>query len=341
MNDAWRKDEHVMQTLINFMPGMVGYWNSAMVCTFANRAYLNWFDKTLPEMEGVLIQDFLGAALFHKDESFIRAALAGEIQEFERSHTLPNGKIRETRVHYIPHLEGAEVLGFFALILDTTEGVRLEQALVAAAEEHQLSIGHELHDNLGQQIAAIAYQAKALEKKLATTGNEDAATVAASIARQAQNAVVHCKQIAQGALSFELEANGLGAALLAFGTRISTMYEITCEFIGNNADDFDDPDRALNLYRIAQEATHNAIRHGGASHLTILLTVAQGMLCLSISDNGCGFAAVNASPRETPGMGIKIMQFRARQLGASLEFLLRAEGGTQVRIDMPLQKREA
>lgn len=341
MNDARSTNAHFLQTLTDFMPGMLGYWNSAMVCTFANRAYLNWFGTTLPEMSGVLIQDFLGAAQFHKDEPFIRAALAGEIQEFERTHTLPNGEIRETLVHYIPHRQGAEVLGFFALILDTTEGMRLEQALVAAAEKHQLSMGHELHDNLGQQMAAIAYQAKALEKKLSTAGNEDAATVAASIARQAQNAVVHCKQIAQGALPFELEANGLGAALLVFASEISTRYETTCEFIGDNADDFDDTDRALHLYRIAQEATHNAIRHGRASQLTISLTATQDMLCLSISDNGCGLADANARPRESTGMGIKIMQFRARQLGASLKFLSTAKGGTQVLLDMPLQKRVA
>jgi signal transduction histidine kinase len=341
MNDAWRKNEYFMQTLMNFMPGMVGYWSREMVCTFANRGYLNWFGKTWPEMEGVLIHDFLGKAVFCADEPLIRAALAGVMQEFERTHILPTGEVRETLVHYIPHFEGVEVLGFFALILDTTERTRLEHALVNAEEKFQLSMAHELHDNLGQQIAAIAYQAKALEKKLSTSGNEVNAAVAASIARQTQTAVVHCKQIAQGAHPFELEANGLGSALQVFASAISKTYEVSCHFVGDDVEGMDDPSRALNLYRIAQEATHNAIRHGKATHLSISLIVAQGTLCLMIDDDGCGIAGTNAKPSEMTSMGIKIMQYRARQLGASLMFLASEKGGTQVRVDMRLHTGEA
>src|SRR5687768_11348237 len=135
------------------------------------------------------------------------------------------------------------------------ERKRLEQTLVSIAEEHQRSIGQELHDNLGQQIAAIGYQAKALQKKMSSSGSMDAATVAASIATQAQVAVMQCKQLAQGLLPFELETNGLRAALRAFASRIAITYKITCDFICKNEVLIKDKDLALNIYRIAQEAT--------------------------------------------------------------------------------------
>ena len=114
------------------------------------------------------------------------------------------------------------------------EGKRLEQTLVSLAEEHQRSIGQELHDNLGQQIAAIGYQAEALEIKLSALGSKEAAAVAASIAKQAQTAVMQCKQLAQGLLPFELETHGLMTALQALASRIAATYKIRCDFVREN-----------------------------------------------------------------------------------------------------------
>ena len=220
--------------------------------------------------------------------------------------------------------------------MGTSERFRLEQELVTALEKYQRSIGYELHDNLGQQIAAIAYQAKALEKNRSLLDHPEAVAIAASIARQAQNAVVHCKQMSQGFLAFELDANGLEGALREFVTRISSTYEIQCDFVGNTSNHLVDPDTTLHLYRIAQEATHNAIRHGCATHLTLSLIIAKDMLSLSIEDNGCGVTDSKAESLDRSGMGMKIMQYRARQLGASLKFLAGATGGMQVRIEMKL-----
>ncbi|SCX44281.1 sensor histidine kinase [Nitrosospira sp. Nsp1] len=214
------------------------------------------------------------------------------------------------------------------------ERKRLEQTLVSIAEEHQRSIGQELHDNLGQQIAAIGYQAKALEKRISVSGSGDAASIAASIATQAQVAVMQCKQLAQGLLPFELETNGLMGALRAFASRIAITYKITCDFVCKSEVVIEDKNFALNLYRIAQEATNNAIRHGRAQQVTILLFSEEGMLHLSIRDDGSGFADSKKKYGATPGMGIKIMQYRARQLGARLEFLSHPEGGMEVRLAM-------
>jgi signal transduction histidine kinase len=212
----------------------------------------------------------------------------------------------------------------------------LEQTLVSIAEEHQRVLGQELHDNLGQQIAAISYQAKALERKIAASGSADAVSIAASIAAQAQTAVAQCKQLAQGLLPFELETNGLVAALHAFSSRIAAAYKIRCDFICRNEILINNKNVALNLYRIAQEAVNNGIRHGGAQHLIISLALRDGFLRLSICDDGCGFAG--AGPKAaTPGMGIRIMRYRARQLSATLEFLRRTEGGMEVRLEMRME----
>lgn len=232
-------------------------------------------------------------------------------------------------------LEEQKLINAIASDLESwLERKRLERTLVNIAEEQLHTIGQELHDNLGQRTAAIGYQARALEKKIFASGNEAIAEVAASIAKQAHIAVIQIKQLAQGLLPFELEANGLIAALQTLASRIATTYSIICDFSCENEIIITDNDLALNLYRIAQEAANNAIRHGNAQHLKISLTSEKEILLLSICDDGCGFTSNDDKHETIQGMGIKIMQYRARQLGAKLAFLSRPEGGTEVRLEM-------
>ncbi|MDP2142958.1 MAG: PAS domain-containing protein [Gallionella sp.] len=338
MTESLHESAHFMKMIADFMPGMVGYWTRDLRSTFANREYLNWFGKSTEEMHGVPVQDLLGGELFRKHEPYIRAALAGQPQKFDYTLALPGNEIRETLVHYIPHLDGSEVQGLFVLILDVTERKNMELALVSAAEEHQRLIGQELHDNLGQQIAAIAYQAQALERKISASkdsdpGNADAATIAASIATQAQHAVMQCKHLARGLLPLELETNGLMSALRAFASSISSTYGVVCDFVCIDDIDIGDDELALSLYRIAQEAVHNSMRHGGARNLTIALKEREGLLSLSISDDGCGLEGLTAKGATAPGMGIGIMQYRALRIGATLKLGPRAAGGTEVLIE--------
>ena len=130
---------------------------------------------------------------------------------------------------------------------------------------------------------------------------------------------MQCKQLAQGLLPFELETNGLMAALQAFASRIAATYKITCDFVCENEVIVKDNNVALNLYRIAQEAVNNAIRHGSAPACNNFAgSATRDMLRLSICDNGRGFAGVDKKHGTDAGMGIKIMHYRARQLGATL-----------------------
>lgn len=324
---------YFMRMLTGLTPGMVGYWTKELRATFASQEYLKWFGKSKEEIEGIAVQDLLGEELFRKHEPYIRAALAGEPQTFDYALTLPDNEKKDTLVHYIPHRDSNEVLGIFVLILDFAGRKNLEQALIAAAEERQRLAGCELHDNLGQQIAAIAYQAQVLERKLVAAGGVAESKIAASIAVQAQNAVRQCKHFAHGLLPLELETGNLTDALQAFAANIAATYGIACDFVCSDKIAAGDASLALNLYRIAQEATHNAIDHGAAKHVTISLEEKQGKLCLSIGDDGCGFASAGTKRAAAPGMGIKIMQYRANQIGAVLKFLPRATGGTEVLLE--------
>ena len=121
LENALKDQERFLRSLVDILPGMVAYWNADLRCEFANIAYLEWFGKTPEQMQGIRIQDLLGHELFARNEPFIRGALAGTMQRFERTLTKVDGSVGHTWAHYIPHVKGDAVQGFFVLVSDVTE----------------------------------------------------------------------------------------------------------------------------------------------------------------------------------------------------------------------------
>jgi len=117
---ALAESERFMRSLIDIIPGMVGYWDVDLRCHFANIAYREWFGKTPEQMRGIRIVDLMGEELFRKNEPFMRAALAGERQDFERTLVKADGSTGYTWAHYIPDVANGRVIGFFVLVSDVT-----------------------------------------------------------------------------------------------------------------------------------------------------------------------------------------------------------------------------
>jgi PAS domain S-box-containing protein len=113
--------ERFMRKLTDIIPGMVAYWDAQLRCRFANISYQEWFGKSPEQMQGIHIRDLLGPELFAKNEGYIRAALSGIPQHFERTLTKADGSTGYTWAHYIPDLEGERVRGFFVMVADITE----------------------------------------------------------------------------------------------------------------------------------------------------------------------------------------------------------------------------
>ena len=125
------ESERFMTMIVDIIPGMVGYWDKEMRCGFANAAYLEWFGKTPEAMRGIHIQELMGETLFAKNEPYIRAALAGQRQHFERTLQKADGSMGYTWAHYIPDVADGEVRGLFVLISDITEIKLAEQKIIA------------------------------------------------------------------------------------------------------------------------------------------------------------------------------------------------------------------
>jgi len=127
--DALAERERFLRSLVDIIPGMVGYWTADLRSAFANSAYLEWFGKTPEQMRGIGMQDLLGDELFRRNESYVRGALRGERQRFQRTLTKADGTVGYTWAHYIPDVVDGHLRGFFVLVSDITELKRTELAL--------------------------------------------------------------------------------------------------------------------------------------------------------------------------------------------------------------------
>ncbi len=115
------ESEHFLKTVADAMPGMVGYWDRNLRCTFANIKYLEWFGRTPEQMLGLRMEELLGEERFNRNAPFVWKVLAGEPQHFERTLVKADGTTGDTWAHYIPDKVGDEVRGFFVLVSDVTE----------------------------------------------------------------------------------------------------------------------------------------------------------------------------------------------------------------------------
>jgi two-component system CheB/CheR fusion protein len=129
-----------------------------------------------------------------------------------------------------------------------------------------------------------------------------------------------------------LEKEGLVAAFQELAAGISSVFGVRCSCSSQNPVAFPDHEVAIHLYRIAQEAISNAIKHGQASNVHVQLTEVDDQIRLTIQDDGRGF---HRNGNHSSGMGLAIMNYRARTIGAVLRVETPPEGGTTVSCCLP------
>ncbi len=224
---------------------------------------------------------------------------------------------------------------FTGIVRDLSETRRLEQEILRISDEERRSIGQDLHDGLGQMLTGMALISQSLARRLAAQGRPEARELEelTELIRQADR---QARTLARGLIPVELEANGLQAALYRLTRQTEQLSGLRCIFQAEQEVPVADNLVATHLYRIAQEALNNAVRHGQAQTITVTLAADDEALHLWVRDDGVG---IPEKLPETSGMGLRIMHYRARLLGGHLEVRRRKEGGTEVHAAVPLTGR--
>jgi PAS domain S-box-containing protein len=209
---------------------------------------------------------------------------------------------------------------------DVTERKRLEREILEISNREQQRIGHDLHDGVCQQLAAIVLRSHVLARHLQEKGVAESAE-AEALGALVNESLVQTRGVARGLFPVRLEENGLVSALEELVTTAKGLYQINCTFANGGFPPQVDSGAALHVYYIAQEAVLNAAKHSGATRVAVALSRIKDRVALSVEDNGTGFQLNNPTRL---GMGIGIMRYRARVIGATLDLKTQPGQGTQV-----------
>jgi len=213
----------------------------------------------------------------------------------------------------------------------------LERDIVGASEREQQRIGADLHDGLCQYLAGLTCVTGSLRDDLSERYQPEAET-AAELHEMLKDAIVQARNIARGIAPVHMDEAGLASALDELAASTRRLHDIECKFVPEGEVLINHRDMATHLYRIAQEAISNAVRHGHADEVSILLAIKEGQVILSILDNGIGIAP---DPAPGSGMGLRTMQYRAGVLDGALEISAAPGGGTLVRCTTPLPNHDS
>jgi signal transduction histidine kinase len=220
-----------------------------------------------------------------------------------------------------------------ALRREVAERQRLDRDIARVADRERHRLGQDLHDSLGQHLTGTALAAQVLKEKLALKSAPETAE-AEKLVRYVEQGIDVTRNLARGFFSPELDADGLIVALQGLAENMTERFGIDCVFEGEDSLRIHDAAIATQLYRIAQEAVMNSIKHAASQRITIRLTMGLSELSLTISDDGIGF------PEKLPsstGLGLRLMRHGASLAGASFDVRRNGHRGTIVTCKLNLQ----
>jgi len=213
--------------------------------------------------------------------------------------------------------------------------LKVERQILEMSDEERRCIGHDLHDGLGQHLTGISMLSESMRQQLATGGKPNAADVE-TITRLVGEAIGITRNLAKSLSPITLNLDGLPAALAELADTSSSLLGINCRCEYDGPDLLLDQTSALHLFRVVQEAVNNSVRHGKARNVRIRMIWAHKSVKITVIDDGVGLSEKTTA---RPGLGLRIMQHRARMLGASLTVERAApEGGTVVTCVCPLAR---
>lgn len=216
-----------------------------------------------------------------------------------------------------------------ALAAAQAEHKRLEREVLAASERERHAIGADLHDGLGQQLTALELVCTMLKADAGTPELRDGLDRMGGMLREA---IAQTRFLARGLVPVGSEPDALQIGLAELAARTTALGGVRCAFESPEPVLLADPFVAGHLYRIAQEAVNNAVKHAQARNLTIRLAQDGGALTLVVSDDGSGLPKSRPAAR---GLGLGVMRHRARVIGAELEIASQRGKGVTVRCRVP------
>jgi len=212
---------------------------------------------------------------------------------------------------------------------EIAERRKLQCDLIAVAEREQRRLGEALHDDLGQQLAGVGLMTAVLERQLRAERHPKAETLE-KLGEHLRQAVSSTRDLAKGFYPVVLEQGGLLLSLKDLAATTQAGSRVECTVRHRPSFRFAEA-AAIHLYRIAQEAVHNAVRHASPTRISIELTASRGVSVLRVVNDGRAFVP----KRRATGLGLQFVRHRAELIGASVTIAASPGGGCEVVCTLP------
>jgi two-component system sensor kinase FixL len=221
---------------------------------------------------------------------------------------------------------------YTGIVRDISERRRMEKEILNVSEQERRRIGQDLHDGLGQMLTGIGLLSQDVARHLEEEGH-DRADDMAEITEHIKEADQYARDLSHGLIPVDVDSNGLPEALRRLAQNAERLFDVDCEFEEIETARVHDSTTASHLYRIAQEAVNNAVRHGEADRIRLALASGDEQIRLQVRDDGSGFEEDDTADGD--GMGVNIMNYRARIIGGTLEISSALGEGTVVTCTLP------
>ena len=326
---ALEEQRILLSTLIDSLPEIIYAVDTDNRVTVVNRALLDTLNKRRDEVLGRRLSELWTEenVVDIENQAATTMRTGRPLTDQERAWIGLDGSVRWFTFTHVPLRDHGAVSGLVCTVQEVTQRKELEQEILEISNREQRRLGSDLHDGLGQELTGLSLLMKGLEMQVERESPQYSAQVM-KITDLLARAIQSTRSLARGLAPVNLERGGLPEALKHLVARCTDMYNLECTFTmgGQKLPDLEEG-AATHLYRIAQEGSTNAARYARARSINIDLRSTGRKLQLSIADDGIGLSAGLAQGR--PGMGLKIMEYRARMLGGTIAF---EEPGTGTRI---------
>lgn len=229
------------------------------------------------------------------------------------------------------HDENDDVAYWVAVQRDVTERHLLEREVLDVSTREQRRIAEDLHDNLGQSMSGILMRLRALQSVVDETESEELREGFAELTALMKEGRERLRRHVRQLYPVSLADDGLVPGLRELAANAEMLYGVTCRVCCETPVSIESPDIATHLYRITQEAITNAVKHGHATVIEVRIWTDGDHLTLTIENNGSHIGQEDV--QDTDGMGVRIMQQRARAIQAGLE-IRPSKGGTEVIVSL-------
>lgn len=291
----------------------------------ANRAFVALVDANHHLIAGRSLHDF------HPDTAVLadllrRLAARETLHNFSSEFRTTCGETRFVLIDADGLWEKGRLVHTRWFVRDISRRRQLEREVLESADREQRYFAHELHDGLGQQLGGVAYLSSVLRERLAERAAPEA-VAAGRIFELVRKAIEDTRRMARGLSPVRETHEGLVEALRELATQTSEVRGLPCRLVCRGPVPVPDVALANHLFRIAQEAVNNTLKHARASAIRIVLRRTKERIHLVVTDDGQGIKRL-APDRE--GLGLRIMRYRASLMRGTFEVTPHLPRGTRV-----------